>query len=168
MWVANKQLEPDNEVYRPYVIPCKSLCCVTKMFIAAGAPHVWYVFQKVIHIGLSYVLETSLTCRTIKSPKWNVSHYGIYYIMPQDMLSWRLDVRTLVQQMMPISLHVLLVQWGVMSCSHLEVTLTQSGLPGTMPLKPIAPQDASVPKSRRWACACLISLSMCPSLLSSA
>lgn len=43
---------------------------------------------------------------------------------------------TLVQQMMPVSLRVLLVQWGVMSCSRLEVTLTQPGLPGTMPRNP--------------------------------
>lgn len=167
MWVANKQLVPENEAYRPYVIPCQSLCCVTKMFIAAGTPHVWCIFQEVIHIDLSYVLETSLACKTMmKSPKWKVSHYGIYYITPQDMLSWRLDVRTLVQQTMPISLRVLLVQRGVMSCSRLEVTLTQPGLLGTMPLKPITSQDASAPQSGRRACACLISLSMCPSLLS--
>lgn len=102
-------------------------------------PNVWYVFQELIHIGLSYGLETSLTCRTIKSPKWNVVPNEMCLIMAYTTLrlgtccheGW-----TLVQQMMPVSLRVLLVQWGVMSCSRLEVTLTQPGLPGTLPRNP--------------------------------
>lgn len=164
MWVANKQLVPDNEVCRPYVIPCKSLCCVTKVFRAAGVPHVWYIFQKVIHTGLSYVRETSLSCGTIRSPERNVSQYGIYYITPWDRLSWRLDARMLVRQTVLISLCVPLVQRRVVSRS-LEVTLTQPGLPGTGLLKPISSQKASATQTEGWTCACLISLSMCPSLL---
>lgn len=165
MWVANKQLVPDNEVCRAYVIPCKSLCCVRKVFIAAGAPHVCYIFQKVIHIVLSYVLEIALTCGTIKSPKRNVSQCGKYYITPRDMLSRRLDARMLVWQMVPVSLCVPLVQRGEVSRS-LEVTLTQPGFLSTGLLKPVTSQEASAPQTGWWTCACLISFSMCPSLLS--
>lgn len=86
MWVANKQLVPDNEVYKPCVIPCKYLCCVTKMFTAAGVPHVWYIFQEVIHVDLSYVLVTSLTCRTTESQMkhvslWHILHYASGHVM---------------------------------------------------------------------------------------
>lgn len=56
-------------------------------------------------------------------PKSNVSHYRTSCVTPQDMLTWRLGVLTLVQQTVPVSLHVCLVPWVVMSCCCLEVML---------------------------------------------